>query len=81
MIVFDNIVLIRKESMKTVEEFRPISLLNSSINIVSKVLADRLVALLENLVGDYRLCFIKDHNILEGIATTQKLFIKLRRKK
>lgn len=57
----------------SVKEFRPIALLNGSLKIISKVLTNRLLPLLTNLIGDYRSCFMKGRNILEGVAEAHEI--------
>lgn len=71
---YSQMMLIPKDQTPTtVNEFRPIALLNSSLKIMSKILANRLSPLLENLNGDYQLGFIKGRNILEGVAQAHEV--------
>lgn len=49
---------------------RPIVLLNSTLKIVSKVLANRLVSHLTSFVEDCQMGLIASHSILEGVAST-----------
>nr|GFA99330.1 RNA-directed DNA polymerase, eukaryota, reverse transcriptase zinc-binding domain protein [Tanacetum cinerariifolium] len=49
-----------------VKDFRPISLIGSVYKIVAKVLANRLVMVLGNLVSDTQSAFVKDRQILDG---------------
>lgn len=51
-----------------VEDFHPISLLNSSVKNISKVLANRLGPVLQEMIGESKTEFIKEYNILDGIV-------------
>lgn len=71
---YSQLFLISKsKAPATVREYRPITLLNSSLKIVSKVLANRLSSLLTKLIGDYQSGFIKWRNILEGVAKAHEI--------
>lgn len=62
------ITLIPKVSQPTlVKDFRPISLINSSIKILTKVLALRLASHMENLISDAQSGFVKGRQSSEGI--------------
>ncbi|GJW18747.1 RNA-directed DNA polymerase, eukaryota, partial [Tanacetum coccineum] len=61
------ITLIPKVSnANMVKEFRPISLIGSVYKIVAKILANRLVMVLGDLVSDTQSAFVKDRQILDG---------------
>ncbi|GJU12746.1 RNA-directed DNA polymerase, eukaryota [Tanacetum coccineum] len=49
-----------------VKDFRPISLIGSVYKIVAKILANRLVMVLGDLVSDTQSAFVKDRQILDG---------------
>ena len=63
-------VLIPKK-MKTagVGDYKPISVLDISIKITSKVLANRLRGILPGLIGDHQAGFVKGRRILDCIPT------------
>lgn len=42
----------KKYSPERIGDYRPIALLNSSLNFVVKILANRLVPVLQNLISD-----------------------------
>lgn len=65
------IVLIpKKECAERVSDYRPISPLNCSVKIISKVLASRLGPWRKELVGDYQTRFIKGRNIMDEVVIT-----------
>ncbi|GJY47483.1 RNA-directed DNA polymerase, eukaryota, reverse transcriptase zinc-binding domain protein [Tanacetum coccineum] len=49
-----------------VKDFRPISLIGSIYKIIAKILANRLVTVLGDLVSDTQSAFVKDRQILDG---------------
>ncbi|GKA53134.1 RNA-directed DNA polymerase, eukaryota, reverse transcriptase zinc-binding domain protein, partial [Tanacetum coccineum] len=61
------ITLIPKVSnANMVKDFRPISLIGSVYKIVAKILANRLVLVLGDLVSDTQSAFLKERQILDG---------------
>nr|GEW77059.1 RNA-directed DNA polymerase, eukaryota, nucleotide-binding alpha-beta plait domain protein [Tanacetum cinerariifolium] len=51
---------------KLVKDFRPISLIGSLYKIISKILANRLVLVLGDLVNEVQSAFVADRQILDG---------------
>ncbi|GJR49569.1 RNA-directed DNA polymerase, eukaryota [Tanacetum coccineum] len=49
-----------------VKDFRPISLIGSFYKIIAKILANRLVTVLGDIVSDVQSAFVKDRQILDG---------------
>nr|GEV48573.1 RNA-directed DNA polymerase, eukaryota, reverse transcriptase zinc-binding domain protein [Tanacetum cinerariifolium] len=49
-----------------VKDFRPISLIGSLYKVISKVLANRLVTVLEDIVDEIQSAFVSDSQILDG---------------
>ena len=71
---YAHVVLIPKKSeSKEVREFRPISVLNASVKIISMVLANRLKDILGDLIDNYQIGFLKSRNTLDLTVTVQKL--------
>nr|GEY53868.1 RNA-directed DNA polymerase, eukaryota, reverse transcriptase zinc-binding domain protein [Tanacetum cinerariifolium] len=50
-----------------VKDFRPISLIGSMYKIVAKILANRLVTVLGDLVNEIQSAFVADRQILDGL--------------
>lgn len=71
----------KKYSLRQIGDYRPIALLNSTIKIVSKILANRLAPKLKLLVKDYQTGFITDRNILEGVAMTYEVINQCKKSK
>nr|GEX72817.1 RNA-directed DNA polymerase, eukaryota, reverse transcriptase zinc-binding domain protein [Tanacetum cinerariifolium] len=53
-------------NVNLVNDFRPISLIESLYKIIAKFLANRLVGVLDDIVNEVQSAFIKDRQILDG---------------
>nr|GFD21168.1 cysteine-rich receptor-like protein kinase [Tanacetum cinerariifolium] len=49
-----------------VKDFRPISLIRSLYKVIAKVLANRLVTVLDDIVDEIQSAFVTDRQILDG---------------
>nr|GEV77471.1 RNA-directed DNA polymerase, eukaryota, reverse transcriptase zinc-binding domain protein [Tanacetum cinerariifolium] len=52
--------------VKMVKDFRPISLIGSLYKIIAKILANRLVTVLGDVINEIQLAFVADRQILDG---------------
>ncbi|GKA80109.1 RNA-directed DNA polymerase, eukaryota [Tanacetum coccineum] len=59
---------------KMVKEFRPISLIGSLYKIIGKILANRLVMVLGNIVNEVQSAFVADRQILDGPFILNEIF-------
>ncbi|PWA87879.1 RNA-directed DNA polymerase, eukaryota, Reverse transcriptase zinc-binding domain protein [Artemisia annua] len=59
---------------KMVKDFRPISLIGSLYKIIAKILANRLVVVLGDIVNEVQSAFIADRQILDGPFILNELF-------
>ncbi|GJR86888.1 RNA-directed DNA polymerase, eukaryota, reverse transcriptase zinc-binding domain protein [Tanacetum coccineum] len=57
-----------------VKDFRPISLIGSLYKIIAKILANRLMVILGNLVNEVQSAFVVDRKILDGPFILNKIF-------
>ncbi|GKD51880.1 RNA-directed DNA polymerase, eukaryota, partial [Tanacetum coccineum] len=57
-----------------VKDYRPISLIGSLYKIIAKILANRLVNVLGDIVNEVQLAFIADRQILDGPFILNELF-------
>jgi ribonuclease HI len=67
-----HVVLIPKfPGAETIENFRPIAMVNFQFKIITKILADRLAVIAPKIVSEHQRGFIKDRHIYEciGIAS------------
>ncbi|GJV91786.1 RNA-directed DNA polymerase, eukaryota [Tanacetum coccineum] len=64
-----------------VKDFRPISLIGSIYKIIAKILANRLVMVLGDLVSDTQSAFVKDRQILDGPFILNELVQWCKKKK
>ncbi|XP_078156117.1 uncharacterized protein LOC144551891 [Carex rostrata] len=54
----------KKEDATTVRNFRPISLINCSFKLITKLLADRLALVMDSLIDSSQTAYIKDDTLL-----------------
>jgi hypothetical protein len=62
-------------------KFRPISLLNYSFKIFTKVLTNRFARILDRLISYQQSGFIKGRYILESVVTAHEIIQEVHRKK
>lgn len=55
------------------KKFRPISLLDCSFRIFTKVLTNRINALLQRLIAYNQFAFLKGRDILESVVTAHEV--------
>lgn len=71
---YAHIVLVSKvQGSNLPNQFRPISLLNCSFKIITKVLANRMSKVINLLVDNTQSGFIKNRFILENVALAQEV--------
>ncbi|GKA89934.1 RNA-directed DNA polymerase, eukaryota, partial [Tanacetum coccineum] len=66
---------------KSVNDFRPISLIGSVYKVVTKVLANRLALVIEDLVSDTQSAFVANRQILDGPFILNEILHWCKRKK
>ena len=72
-----TVVLVpKKEEMVRMSDLRPISLLNRSFKIVTKVIVNKLGHVLDNLIDPAKSEFIRGRNILDSVATTHEVIFR-----
>ena len=77
-----HVVLISKKGKaREVGDFRPISVLNASLKIISKVLAKRILDVLGDTIDDHRIGFLKVKSTLESIAAAKDVIQFTKRNK
>ncbi|XP_078150904.1 uncharacterized protein LOC144546233 [Carex rostrata] len=68
------ICLIPKEAnASTINKFRPISLVNCSFKLISKILTHRLGHVMHRIIDDSQAAFLPGRNILDNIVISQEL--------
>lgn len=75
------LVLIPKvEHPTSLKMFRPISLCTVAYKTVTKIIANRLQALLPDLIGPQQTSFVPGRHMIDNIVITQKVIHSMRRK-
>jgi hypothetical protein len=73
-----NITLLqKKEGADRIDMFRPISLINSFMKILTKILANRLALRMNEIVSTAQNAFIQKHSIHDNFLYVQKVIQKL----
>lgn len=62
-------------------DFRPISLINSSLKIISKILASRLSTVMDSLVDHAQSAFLKGRCILDNIASAEEAIFSIHKRR
>lgn len=62
-------------------DYRPISLLNITYKIISKVISNRMKPLLDRLISPYQSDFVKQRLISDNIVVAHEIIHVMRRKK
>ncbi|GJV37309.1 RNA-directed DNA polymerase, eukaryota, reverse transcriptase zinc-binding domain protein [Tanacetum coccineum] len=67
-------LILKTPEAKMVKDYRPISLIGSLYKIIAKILANRLVVVLGDLVNEVQSAFVADRQILDGPFILNELF-------
>jgi hypothetical protein len=79
---FAMITLIPKENeARSMRKFRPISLLNYSFKIFTKVLTNILARIINRLISFHQSAFIRGRYILESVVIAHEIIHEVHRKK
>ena len=66
---FGTITLIPKQKeVKQIQQYRPICMLNVSFKIFTKVLANNIPSVVDNIVKQSQMTFLMGRNIVEGVV-------------
>lgn len=63
----------KKPNASSIKKFRPISLLNCSFKVFTKVLTNRLALIMNSLISSNQSAFIKGRYILESVVTADEV--------
>jgi Reverse transcriptase (RNA-dependent DNA polymerase) len=63
----------KKGDALTIKDYRPISLLNCSYKIITRVLTTRLEGVLGRLIQPTQTAFLKERFIMDGVVTAQEI--------
>jgi hypothetical protein len=76
-----NVVLLpKKEVSDSIEKFRPISLINSFMKIVTKILANRLAPRMNEIVSVAQNAFIQKLSIHDNFLYVQRVIMKMHKR-
>ena len=74
-------LILKTDHASQVNHFRPISCCNLLYKIVSKILANRIAPVLENIIGESQSAFLKNRKMMDNIFHIQELLRKYTRKR
>jgi hypothetical protein len=66
-------VIPKEQDARTMNKYRPITLLNCSYKIFTKVLTNRMGQVVDRMSASNQTSFIKDRYILESVVTTHEV--------
>ncbi|XP_075101724.1 uncharacterized protein LOC142177156 [Nicotiana tabacum] len=69
-----------KKEVTTFFDLRPISLSNYSNKLILRVIHERLVGLLPNIISEEHVGFVKGRSIVENVLLTQEIITDIRRR-
>ncbi|GKV44022.1 hypothetical protein SLEP1_g51253 [Rubroshorea leprosula] len=76
------IVLLPKvTNPQKIEEFRPISLIGVMYKVIAKLLANRINSVLDNIIGECQMAFIKGRQIVDSIVIANETIDAAKRNK
>jgi hypothetical protein len=76
-----NIILIPKgENADRIDRFRPISLINSFMKIITKIMANRLAPRMNEIISSAQNAFIQNRSIHDNFLYVQRVIMKLHKK-
>jgi hypothetical protein len=79
---FGVITLVPKvQEANTINQYRPICLLNVDFKFFPKLLNDRITPIADNINSESRTAFIRGRNILEGVVILHEVMHELKRSK
>jgi hypothetical protein len=75
----DNIILLpKKDGAKEIHDYRTISLIHVIAKIIAKIIASRLVPLMNDLVSNVQSAFIKNKSIHDNFMYVKNLARRLK---
>ncbi|KAK2639465.1 hypothetical protein Ddye_027260 [Dipteronia dyeriana] len=63
----------KKDNLETLSDFRPISLVGSKYKIIAKVLANRLKKVLNTVIGETQMAFVRTCQILDSFVIAEEI--------
>nr|BAE79385.1 unnamed protein product [Ipomoea batatas] len=63
----------KKDTPETAADFRPITLLNVSFKVISKVLVNRLRPIMSNIIGPHQNSFLPGRSTMDNVILTQEV--------
>lgn len=79
---FGTIILLPKcKDAMSIQQYRPICLLNVSFKIFTKVFTNRVSGVASKVIGPYQTAFVTGRNIIEGAVVLHETIHELHRKR
>ncbi|KAK2656715.1 hypothetical protein Ddye_009767 [Dipteronia dyeriana] len=66
---------------KSIKDFGPISLVGCMYKVLAKVLANRVTKVMNKIIGDYQMAFVKDRQVLDSVVIAEEIVHKWKRDK
>ncbi|GKV48782.1 hypothetical protein SLEP1_g55573 [Rubroshorea leprosula] len=71
----------KTENPQRIEEYRPISLIGVMYKVVAKLLANRLCKVLDTIIGEQQMAFIKGRQLVDGVVIANEVIDEAKKRK
>ena len=71
-------LLPKKDDVITVRNFRPISLINCSFKLITKLLADRISIVMDSIIDSSQTAYIKGRFILDNVVCAHEILHQIK---
>ncbi|GKV05619.1 hypothetical protein SLEP1_g17606 [Rubroshorea leprosula] len=69
------------DNPQKIEEYRPISLIGVVYKILAKILANRLKKVLDTVIGDQQMAFLRGRQLMDGVVIANEVVEEAKKKK
>ncbi|GKV36996.1 hypothetical protein SLEP1_g45072 [Rubroshorea leprosula] len=75
------VLVLKVDNPQKIEEYRPISLIGVMYKILAKLLANRLKVVLDGIVGEQQMAFIRGRQLMDGVVVANEVIDDVKKKR